>query len=153
MSLSQFQYEPLQAGEIRILDLLPDASSKMRHLTLKTHFRRSKYVALSYTWGASTETFTFSCNGQNLPVRENLLVALSHLRGIVDMPIWVDAMCINQSDDIEKIVQIQLMTEIYRGAEKVLVSRGQGTDYNAGVLMYKSDLAWRRDPRSPTCHP
>jgi hypothetical protein len=97
----------------------------MRHVALRGRHRLPKYIALSYTWGASTDVFPFECNGHNLPVRENLLLALSHLKDVVDMPIWIDAMCINQSDEVEKMSQIQMMTEIYKGAEKVLVSGGE----------------------------
>ena len=93
----------------------------MRLMNLKAS-PTPKYVALSYTWGTSTSTCPFECDAQDLPVRENLLHALSQLRHVVHTPIWIDAMCINQSDEAEKMGQIQMMTEIYKGAHKVLVS-------------------------------
>jgi hypothetical protein len=45
------------------------------------------------------------------------------------MPIWVDAMCINQSDETEKMRQIQMMTAIYKGADRVMVCTEKITRY------------------------
>lgn len=120
---NDFLYRPLQPGHIRLLVLSHSAPAQMRHVSLDVR-PAPKYVALSYTWGASTETFPFECDARNLPVRENLLHALSRLKHIVDTPIWIDAMCINQSDKIEKLGQIQRMTDIYKKAQKVVVSDG-----------------------------
>ncbi|KAF2032904.1 heterokaryon incompatibility, partial [Setomelanomma holmii] len=39
--------------------------------------------------------------------------------------IWIDAMCINQGDDKEKMGQIQMMTDIYRNAKKVMIWLGE----------------------------
>lgn len=60
-------------------------------------------------------------------MRENLLHALARLKYVLNTPIWIDAMCINQSDESEKIGQIQIMTDIYKSAERVLVSQRSGT--------------------------
>jgi hypothetical protein len=67
--------------------------------------------------------FPFLCDSHNLPVRHNLLQALSRLKDLVDGPLWIDAMCINQSNEEEKMAQIQMMTDIYKKAERVIVSR------------------------------
>jgi hypothetical protein len=56
-----------------------------------------------------------------LSVRKNLLDTLMRLKHILDKPIWINAMTINQ-DDVEKMHQIRLMTDIYRSAKIVLVS-------------------------------
>ena len=42
-------------------------------------------------------------------------------------PIWIDAVCINQNDDLEKSGQIPLMGEIYSKAAEVLVWLGSGS--------------------------
>ncbi|PMD44844.1 heterokaryon incompatibility [Hyaloscypha variabilis F] len=38
--------------------------------------------------------------------------------------LWVDAICINQKDDVEKATQISLMKEIYSFAEEVVIWLG-----------------------------
>ncbi|KAK3393511.1 heterokaryon incompatibility protein-domain-containing protein [Podospora didyma] len=89
------------------------------------------YEALSYTWGASSFPHTLriqddaSAGGGIVPITQNLLDALLRFRSPVKTRLlWVDAVCINQKDDAEKSTHIPLMTEIYRGAAKVLVWLG-----------------------------
>jgi hypothetical protein len=36
-------------------------------------------------------------------------------------PIWIDAVCINQKDDSEKLVQIKRMSDIYKKATQVWI--------------------------------
>ncbi|KAH6615016.1 heterokaryon incompatibility protein-domain-containing protein [Boeremia exigua] len=43
------------------------------------------------------------------------------------LPIWVDALCINQADDAEKSWQVQMMDQIYLGATKTFVYLGPST--------------------------
>jgi Heterokaryon incompatibility protein (HET) len=63
---------------------------------------------------------------QDMAVTQNLYVALSYLQD-QDIPriIWVDAVCINQSDDVEKSLQLRLMAEIYAKASRVIVWLGE----------------------------
>jgi hypothetical protein len=121
MDVPPSQYHFLEPGQIRILDLAPDATAEMRHVDLKKS-ASVRHIVLSYTWGSSTVNFPFECDSQDLPVRENLLLALMRLRYILDAPIWIDAMCINIDDEHEKMGQFQMMTHIYKKAERVLVS-------------------------------
>ncbi|KAK7957877.1 hypothetical protein PG988_012725 [Apiospora saccharicola] len=67
-----------------------------------------EYDALSYTWGEDQVTsFAVNCNGQELRVHHNLNDALPFLaRRDSQLPIWIDAVCINQFDDDEQKVQI-----------------------------------------------
>ena len=120
--LPLYDYQPLRSGQIRVLELLPDSTSRMKHIDLKKAVNSSRYFALSYTWGSNTKTFPFTCDARNLPVRQNLLQALSRLKNFADGPIWIDAMCINQSNEEEKMAQIQMMTDIYKKAKRVIVS-------------------------------
>jgi hypothetical protein len=57
-----------------------------------------------------------------MSVASNLAEALDHL-SIRDYPckLWVDAICINQKDKLEKSQQIQNMTDIYARAKRVVV--------------------------------
>jgi hypothetical protein len=49
------------------------------------------------------------------------------------MPLWADAICINQEDIVERNHQVQLMRDIYRSAELVVAWLGEEKD--------ESDLA------------
>lgn len=44
------------------------------------------------------------------------------------MRVWIDAICINQVDNVEKDAQIALMTQIYSKAERTLVWLGAPAD-------------------------
>lgn len=61
------------------------------------------FEALSYSWGRPAFSSSISCNGIRFPVTPNLTDALLHFR----LPkkerfLWVDAICINQVDLVEK---------------------------------------------------
>ena len=46
----------------------------------------------------------------------------------IDMPIWVDLVCINQRDETEKAVQVRMMGSLYSQAEEVIVWLGTASD-------------------------
>ncbi|PQE04520.1 Heterokaryon incompatibility 6 OR allele protein [Rutstroemia sp. NJR-2017a BVV2] len=85
-----------------------------------------EYDALSYTWGTKENEKTIECNGIDFPITENLFNALLALRypGNQDRYLWVDAICINQSDDDEKGHQVGNMLIIYQKACKVIAWLG-----------------------------
>ncbi|PVH74162.1 hypothetical protein DL98DRAFT_430035, partial [Cadophora sp. DSE1049] len=62
----------------------------------------SNYVALSYTWGDANDTLTIYLNNAPVQVTSNLHSALLHMRAGLTRELWVDAICINQKDDVEK---------------------------------------------------
>lgn len=86
------------------------------------------YEALSYMWGDVQLTETILINNQEVSVRRNLWSALLHIRQR-DRPrlLWVDALCINQDDILERNSQVQLMSKIYSCATGVLSFVGTNT--------------------------
>ncbi|KAK5675730.1 hypothetical protein LTS10_011457 [Elasticomyces elasticus] len=77
------------------------------------------YAALSYCWGDVENTVEICLAGRRIPVTVNLASALRRLR---DMPygfFWADAVCVNQNDLEERGEQVQLMQDVYSGAEMV----------------------------------
>ncbi|KAK4216844.1 heterokaryon incompatibility protein-domain-containing protein [Rhypophila decipiens] len=126
----EFRYEPLNTDlrEFRLIDLGPnkDPSSPVE-ITLRHASRRDRpeYCALSYTWGAPfgglppewdspAVTRLIKVNGKNFHVRLNLDAALRRLiKDGVKLPIWIDAICIDQSNIPEKNAQVQAMWGVY----------------------------------------
>ena len=85
------------------------------------------YKALSYVWGRSEpdSVATITVNGQTLNITKNLFEALCTLRRKSEpVHLWVDAICINQQDVLEKSVQVRKMSFIYSTAEGVSVFLG-----------------------------
>ncbi|RBA15875.1 hypothetical protein FPRO05_12096 [Fusarium proliferatum] len=123
-------YRPLEYPNrtIRLLILQPSASpltileGSLHPVSLDL---RPAYLALSYVWGDAKNTQSMAVDGHEVAVTVNLAYALRCAR-LPDKPvvIWADALCIDQTNDEEKSVQIQLMGAIYQNAYKVLAWLG-----------------------------
>jgi hypothetical protein len=86
----------------------------------------TNYEALSYTWGSPEDGVRgIRLGGKPFDVRINLWWALDHLR-YPDRPriLWIDALCIDQSNEIERNHQVRQMGLVYREASKVIVWLG-----------------------------
>ena len=118
------------------LDLDSDAASADEatvHATMDAYDCQNapEYEALSYTWGTQDGSTKIRLNGQWFPVTSNLLAALQQVRliqgekGDSKRKLWIDAICINQSDNLEKSQQVMQMKDIYANASKVLMWIGK----------------------------
>ncbi|OJD35303.1 heterokaryon incompatibility protein [Diplodia corticola] len=89
------------------------------------------YTALSYTWGVpnpSTDS-VIECDGFELKITHSLDVALRHFRQTDDsINLWIDQICIDQSNQREKEQQIPLMSKIYRHAVNTVVWLGEASE-------------------------
>jgi hypothetical protein len=81
-----------------------------------------KYEALSYEWGIQMCDKHILCDGQELRVTTNLAVALDNLR-LADKSrwMWIDAICIDQTNLSERNQQVSMMRDIYARADMVLL--------------------------------
>jgi heterokaryon incompatibility protein (HET) len=81
-----------------------------------------KYIALSWVWGPNTKDYMVLVNDTEHWISSTLYDMLIALRQKdKEQTFWLDAICINQENKIEKDEQVLHMTEIYTGAEKVVV--------------------------------
>ena len=129
------QYRQLKVNEIRLLKPLPRSSDSLcysiKHVSLAS---KPRYAALSYTWGLPGDTHHILLNGQRFLIRHNLHDALDQISSskLVKRYLWVDAICINQGENVEALdersTQITLMRQIYEQAGKVLVWLGKPDD-------------------------
>lgn len=104
--------------EIRVLKLLPSASFDARiecRLVHRALYGDSdEYEALSYVWGGNESTAEITLNNEPYSITPNLEIALRHLRQpSAERTLWVDALCINQHDLVERSRQVLLMKDIY----------------------------------------
>jgi hypothetical protein len=94
------------------------------------------YAAVSYTWGSNSRPCKIIVNGSNMAVTKNAYLALRDLRDQEqDQILWVDALCINQSDNNERGQQVQQMGSIYSEAKRVIIWLGEAT-YDTDYIMY-----------------
>jgi hypothetical protein len=82
--------------------------------------------ALSYEWGfPSPNDPTILIDSENIITWKNLYDALLHIRlPNQDRRLWIDAICINQSDVLERNHQVHLMGSIYGRASHVIAWLG-----------------------------
>lgn len=106
-----------------------------------------EYEALSWCWGTEAETSTMHVNGQEFACKPTLDQALRHLRkSSTAISMWVDAVCINQSDVEEKASQIPLMGRIYSQAKAVRVWLGEGFEGSQrAIALLDCIQRWRKD--------
>lgn len=154
-----YRYEPIRPYQIRLLllhghngdpdsplvcslfaaDLLDPAFDGvgLRAVNPKDD-RMVSFDALSYTWGDEKVSRNITCNGKLMFVTDNLFNALYALRHAKnkDGYIWIDAVCINQSNNKEKAVQVQNMFLIYGKAARVVAWIGQAHEHTSSVLSF-----------------
>lgn len=141
-------YTPLE-GDSRRFRLLFLEPSTDRLAPLRCELNRAsfdnedvKYTALSYTWGDPIATTPIFVNGVETQVTLNLEAALRHIRQITDsITLWVDALCINQEDLAEKNHQVEMMRDIFSGAELVIAWLGSaGEDSDLAMAVFGKGL-------------
>ncbi|KAL5330901.1 hypothetical protein ACEPPN_000427 [Leptodophora sp. 'Broadleaf-Isolate-01'] len=104
--------------------------------------RTLRYEALSYYWGqdednvpitimvykpTSAQPSMSNITQKTFWIRPNLHAALVELRSTKKpVNLWVDALCINQKDDVEKAAQVSRMNEIYSEASNICIWLGVG---------------------------
>jgi hypothetical protein len=117
----------------------PDSGLEAQEYDDYSHRRflnQVSFEALSYTWGdpADREEIVVvseeevSVREDVLSVGRNLAQALRHLRyETKSRTLWVDAICINQDDEIERSQQVRRASLIYEEARQVIVWLGLST--------------------------
>jgi len=151
MTAPLYQYSPLNPKEeapIRLLELYAgDSGAPIRLLELfagdsgdplrgelwhTTLTASPEFDALSYVWGSPEKldpADLYTSRGNRIPILSSLGGALRRLR-LPDQnrKVWVDALCINQSDPVEKSQQVPMMGKIYHSARSVVVWLGEEAD-------------------------
>lgn len=134
-----YQYEPLITEDaVRILNLEPDSDFESPLRGVITQHRLTVeavepdgcgYSAISYAWGDPTPSHKLSLRLNDqwafLPITRNADLLLRHLRDVHQKtPLWIDGVCLNQSDEEENDQQIPLMGQIYAHAKRVHIWLG-----------------------------
>jgi hypothetical protein len=133
----EFQYEPLPSDSVPIRILELDLGRKGEKITCSLQqisfppADGESYEPLSYCWGDAKNKVSITVDDCSVDVTRNLHAALDRLR-LTDKKrrMWVDAICINQDDDIEKTNQVQMMREIYSCGKETLLWLGPGSRHS-----------------------
>lgn len=137
-SHTPYDYSNLDStqNEIRVLVVHPGGDegpvrTHLRHISLN---QPPKYETVSYVWGDPKELLTIIVNGAILDVPASAERAIRRLRTTHDRVIWIDAVCINQTDDDEKDQQIPLMGQVYKKSCGNIVWLGKGQAWTAAAI-------------------
>lgn len=128
------QYNKLQAGQIRLLEILEDDGHTGRLHTVDLENAPS-YTALSYFWGtplAAEEARCFvTVNGVTVETQKNLHDALGQLGATVRkyrLMIWIDFLCIDQRNIDERGCQVTMMKKVFEEATVIYAWVGLPSD-------------------------
>jgi hypothetical protein len=133
-SSRQYRYTPLQhSRQFRLLRLQPGDEAASTQITIfpVSLDELPTYEALSYTWGNPSQKAKICCNedGCAIEITQNCEAALRRLREKdKDRLLWIDAICIDQSNIGERNQQVRLMSAIYQQAQRVLAYLGEASD-------------------------
>lgn len=142
MRPTPFRHQPLPPGHfIRILHIDSTAGNDQLLATFKTialSTSSEKYTAVSYHWGDATPAGQLSCSdGQSIALSETLCELLDAFsRREPSFTLWIDALCINQSDPVEKAYQVRLMGKVYSLADTVIIWLGGGSGHTQRAFQY-----------------
>lgn len=135
---SKYQYCPLNVTkpEIRLLTIHPQAANGDLTVTLEhTSFDdvNGAYDAVSYTWGSEATLHPICIDGRRLHIRHNIWRFLQHcsVAGFPTTRLWIDSICINQSDVLEKNHQVGRMGSIFSSAARVLIWLGEASELSS----------------------
>lgn len=131
---NKYYYEPLCAEDVVRLAVLDPAAGETTPLSCSIIQRRRTaqimdYIAVSYVWGKLefSQTLEIRCNGDTsyLKITPNVDTLLRRFR-VSNKPryLWIDAVCLDQENEIEKAQQIPLMGRIYEEAKSVFIWLG-----------------------------
>lgn len=144
----RYSYLPLRDDTIRLFRLHPSAEphAPLQCTLFHTPLANAPpYVALSYAWGsqvsrhslniASTSSSSPSSSLSQDPSSSALTITVSLFNALQrlrqedeEVTLWVDAICIDQSNTPERNVQTANMRRIYQNAQSVAV--WLGLEYN-----------------------
>jgi hypothetical protein len=166
-AMSPYQYPPLRSTSVagtpswptRLLLLKPgnaDQPLECEIITVDIINTSAQCEALSYVCGPDilidsmsmrchdteeTPTMPTRCRDGGVPIRLNLLHALKAIRySKTHRLIWIDALCINQSDPEERGRQVRHMRQIYKHANRIIVWLGTPDEAKLAAFCNARDL-------------
>lgn len=138
-------YEPLSPGEFRVLELFQADSADIPACCLQ-HVTKGcgSYTAIFHTW-LQTE---YCWYGKRLPSKTTLrindrivtveahvvlIISIAYMMGLNKL--WIDVLCINQEDEVERDHQVASMRIIFSQWREVLVFLGKSSQATDQLLI------------------
>ena len=124
-----FYKRSVERGEVRILTIHPGHYSDTLSCKLQEYDIRQvpEYTAISYCWTYDAELVNICVDDNGtFKVPVHLRACLRRLRSATSaISVWIDAICINQNDQVEKSEQVGQMPKIYSGSLRTVIWLGE----------------------------
>ena len=126
-----------------------DKPSDIRISIKEARINQYRYSALSYAWGQGEDAIPSepimveSKDSQRIKITPSLHAALSNFQGSHSKVLWIDALCIDQTDAEEKSIQVERMATIYRKASDVVIWLGRSTQASDSAMNFIQDISVR----------
>ena len=112
-----------------------------------------RYRTMSYAWGptyadGSHLTKIIYCDDHPMRITANLYAALERVRDdqiswYRKLPVWIDAISINQKDPAEKANQVLMVSEIFEKSRQLTIWLGEPTDdHEASICTELGEKFW-----------
>lgn len=146
----------------RVLTIIPSddktspVSLRVEEIDLAGSY--DSFVAISHVWGSNPHYSRFAiCNGKPYSITGRVDSLLRRIRMQISEDsrhrhwnrIWIDTICIDQSDDVlarkEKNHQVSIMHKIFGDAREVVVDLGPADKYSHLLSSAKADIVRLRE--------
>ena len=148
-------YRPLNTArqEIRLLTVYPAHENATLECSLQTVSllpgERTEYETMSYVWGNALDKRSLYLDGREIEIPKQAVAALQAARRPDQTRlVWMDSVCINQTDIREREQQVTMMTEIYLSSIGNIIFLGADENGIAGRAFSAISGILARAPRS-----
>jgi hypothetical protein len=137
----------LGSQRIRLVKILPGPLGDAIECRTSVFFmdQAEEYTALSYTWGSAVLQHQIMVDQLPRLVTTNLWRFLRQARQLhirFSGWLWIDALCIDQSDPWEKLEQVKMIGKIFKGAMQTIVWLGPAYGHSDRAVKALAD--WSR---------
>lgn len=151
LSTRRDPYNPLEVSSFRLLEVWRkdngDIAGHLETFSLSQDY--PNFAAVSYTWGEIIRNKTIDLDDEPFAVLDNtypILEAIcdnSKLNSYARF--WIDSICINSEDEVERASQVQLMGQLYKSSYITIVWLGPGNIESDQGMDFFLTLSKRRD--------
>jgi Heterokaryon incompatibility protein (HET) len=135
--LTSYTYDPVGPDQFRLCRFHQNGDSLAAELRVFPIDKPlPEYIALSYTWDLSApdpnNNWAIQIGDRHLPVLDSLKPFFQALRSQDSMPDqawwWIDSICIDQADILERSEHVRRMKQIYQNAHNTVVWLGEQSE-------------------------
>lgn len=135
----RFIYRPLTNHRtVRLLELWPgegldELEGELHYVSLESQL--PPFLAISYVWGYDIKPFVLKTPEGDVGLTASLCFGLRRLRQRKSsVLVWADAICVDQSNEQEKSIQVRLMQDLFKMATEVCAWIGEEADGSGDAM-------------------